>query len=79
MVTDYSAAVVIWVGSASIGLWCEFRHRLDLHVAVLELPLVVGVVPGVSGTLRDSVFLVSGLLEQETPIQPTEVRTDTGA
>ena len=33
----------------------------------------------VPGTLRDSLALLSVLLEQETALQPTEVMTDTGA
>ena len=33
----------------------------------------------VPGTLRDSLVLLSVLLEQETTLQPTEVMTDTGA
>jgi len=33
----------------------------------------------VPGTLRDSLVLLSVLLEQETALQPTEVMTDTGA
>lgn len=31
----------------------------------------------IPGTLRDSLFLLSGLLEQLTPLQPLEIMTDT--
>jgi TnpA family transposase len=33
----------------------------------------------VPGTIRDSLFILSGLLEQETDLRPTEVMTDTGS
>ena len=33
----------------------------------------------VPGTLRDSLHLLSVVLEQETSLQPTEIMTDTGA
>ena len=33
----------------------------------------------VPGTLRDSLVLLSVLLEQQTALQPTQIMTDTGA
>ena len=51
-------AGVIWVGHRSCGSWCSFKqlvvrraevqlgHAFDLHVAVLELPVVVGLEGG---------------------------------
>jgi TnpA family transposase len=33
----------------------------------------------VPGTLRDSLVLLSVVLEQETEFEPTEIMTDTGA
>ena len=33
----------------------------------------------VPGTLRDSLFLLSVVLEQQTELQPVEIMTDTGA
>jgi hypothetical protein len=33
----------------------------------------------VPGTLRDSLFLLAVVLEQQTEVQPTEIMTDTGA
>lgn len=31
----------------------------------------------IPGTLRDSIFVLEGLLEQETGLNPTEIMTDT--
>ena len=33
----------------------------------------------VPGTLRDSLVLLSVILEQQTELQPTQIMTDTGA
>ncbi len=42
-------------------------------VAHIERPTVT------TGTLRDSLVLLSLLLGQQTPLQPAEIMTDTGA
>lgn len=47
----------------------RLRARRDL----LQLAIVV------PGTLRDSLFLLAVVLEQQTELNPTEIMTDTGA
>ncbi|EJF3500969.1 Tn3 family transposase, partial [Escherichia coli] len=32
----------------------------------------------IPGTLRDSIFVLEGLLEQQTGLNPVEIMTDTG-
>ena len=62
-------------------LWTEskvFQFWSRDHLVQLRLRPICcfhGIV--VPGTLRDSIFVLEGLLEQQTGVRPTEIMTDT--
>ncbi|TIH97733.1 Tn3 family transposase, partial [Klebsiella pneumoniae] len=62
--------------NAHTGFADEFFHASEASARVDDLPVSISAVL-MAEALRDSIFVLEGLLEQETGLNPTEIMTDT--